>query len=212
MQPSYNRIAGQQLERIAGLSDGIFAVAMTLIVLEIRIPEHATVTSEGDLWAALLTLAPQVATYLMSFLTLGIFWVGQQTQLSFCVRADRNLAWIQFLFLAAVATMPFSTSLLSHYVTFRTALIVYWLNIVALGGALFVSWNYASSAGLLRDTATAEISSAVRRRIVVAQGLYAFGAALCAISTYLSMGFIVIVQLYYAIAPRLPKFARALDH
>ena len=90
----YNRIAGQNLERLAALSDGVFAVAMTLLVLDLRAPAAEAIHSEQDLLAALLALAPRLVTYLMSFLTLGIFWLGQQTQLDRLARSDRDLAWI----------------------------------------------------------------------------------------------------------------------
>jgi Endosomal/lysosomal potassium channel TMEM175 len=102
---TYNRIAGQSVERISALSDGLFAIAMTLIVVEIHVPEAAKVHSEGDLWQALIALGPRILMYLMSFLTLGIFWVGQQTQLNHLKRADRDLAWIHLGFLATVATL-----------------------------------------------------------------------------------------------------------
>ena len=75
MALSYNRLtAGRRLERIAGLSDGVFAIAMTLIVLEIHVPDAGPIRSEQDLWNALLGLGPRLLTYLLSFLTLGIFW------------------------------------------------------------------------------------------------------------------------------------------
>jgi hypothetical protein len=75
----YNAIAGRSVERLAALSDGIFAVAMTLLVLDLRVPAAETLRSENGLWVALLALSPPLIVYLMSFLTLGIFWVGQQT-------------------------------------------------------------------------------------------------------------------------------------
>lgn len=82
MATLYNRIQGRNLERLAALSDGIFAVAMTLLVLDLYLPAAAQVHSESELWAALCAMAPQWVTYGMSFLTLGIFWAGQQTQLN----------------------------------------------------------------------------------------------------------------------------------
>ncbi len=90
----YNRIAGQSVERLAALSDGIFAVAMTLMVLDLRLPAAEAIHSEHDLWRALVALLPRLLTYLMSFLTLGIFWVGQQSQLNHLARSDRHLSWI----------------------------------------------------------------------------------------------------------------------
>ena len=203
MDRFYNRIAGGSLERIAALSDGVFAVAMTLIVLDIHVPPHAGIVSEGDLWRALAGIVPHLVTYLMSFLTLGIFWVGQQTQLNHFARADRNLAWIHILFLALIALLPFSTSLLADFIEFRVALILYWVNILAFGLVLIWSWLYAKSARLVTAEAPDNLHDAIIQRILMAQVLYALGAALSAISTYWSIGFIVLVQLNYAIAPRL---------
>lgn len=205
MRVSYNAIAGQSVERLAALSDGIFAVAMTLLVLDLRTPSAEAIHSGYDLRHALLALAPQIVMYMMSFLTLGIFWIGQQTQLNHLDRSHRSLAWIHLVFLFAVTLMPFSTRLLAEFVMYRTALIVYWLNILLLGGALYFSWNCAVALGLVKADVAAEVPPAIQRRIVIAQSLYAFGAFLCIFSTYWSITFIVVVQLFYAVAPRLGR-------
>jgi uncharacterized membrane protein len=199
----YNRIAGKNLERIAALSDGLFAIAMTLIVLEIHVPAASAIHGEADLAHALFALAPRIVMYLMSFLALGIFWVGQQTQLNHLAEADRDLTWIHLAFLAAVAVMPFSTELLGEFITYRTAMLVYWANVLLLGLTLYWSWVHARRARLIKRDAPAGLSTAIMRRIVIAQSLYALGMALCIISTYLSIAFIFLVQLNYAIAPRI---------
>src|ERR1700757_2275040 len=95
---AYNELAGRSLERSAALADGIFAFAMTLLVLDLRIPDLGTIHSEGDLFRALLALGPRFLAALMTFLTLGIFWVGQQTQLSMYARSDRHASWLQLTF------------------------------------------------------------------------------------------------------------------
>ena len=202
MKISYNRIAGQSVERLAALSDGIFAVAMTLMVLDLRLPAAQAIHGERDLWHALGALAPRLLTYLMSFLTLGIFWVGQQTQLNHLARSDRHLSWIHLGFLFAVTISPFSTMLLAEFITYRAALLVYWSNILLLGAILYGSWGYALRAGLVNDDIPADVPAAICRRIMIAQALYAVGALLCVISTYWSMAFILLVQLNYALAPR----------
>src|SRR5580704_13287858 len=115
MDTSYNQLAGRSVERLAALSDGIFGVAMTLLLLELHVPAREEIHSEGALWHALIGLAPQLAVYFMSFLTLGIFWVGQQAQLSHLTRSDRHLTWIHLLFLFAITLMPFSTRLLAEF-------------------------------------------------------------------------------------------------
>ncbi|MFZ3218068.1 MAG: TMEM175 family protein [Candidatus Acidiferrales bacterium] len=203
MPTHYNQIAGQSVERLAALSDGIFAVAMTLLVLDLRVPAADAVHSEQDLWRALLAISPQIVMYTMSFLTLGIFWVGQQTQLNHLARAQRSLAWIHLLFLFAVTLTPFSTKLLAEHTALRSALLLYWLNIVLLGVALYFSWNCALSLGLVKHDMPPEISAAIKHRIVLSQALYAFGAALCILNTRWSIAFIMAVQLQAAIAPRL---------
>ncbi len=202
MRSLYNRVAGQSVERLAALSDGIFAVAMTLLVLDLRVPATDAVHSEHDLRRALIVLSPRLLVFLMSIMTNGIFWVGQQTQLNHFARADRNLAWIHIAFLCCISLTPFSTALLAEFIHYRTALLVYWSNILLLGLTLFWSWTYATRANLLADDLPPEIHPAVIRRIVIAQLLYALGARLCFFNTYYSIAAIVMVQLNYAIAPR----------
>lgn len=204
MQVSYSGIAARGLERVAALSDGVFAIAMTLLVLEIHVPELPELTTDGDLWNGLLLLGPRFVTYLLSFLTLGIFWAGQQTQMNHMARADRDLSWIYVAFLAFIAIMPFTTSLLAEHISLRLALIIYWANIFVLGSILYLAWVYARRAGLLKDEAGPEVDRAIRRRIGVAQALYAFGAALCLINTGWSIAWIVLVQLNFATGPRIP--------
>src|SRR5712692_2068589 len=176
----YQHISGQNIGRLAALSDGIFAVAMTLLVLNIAVPTigvavhrqqpiwaAGALASEATVWNALVPLGPHLLTYLMSFLTLGIFWAGQQTQLNYFARSDHRLTWIHLVFLLAVVFMPFSTALLA----------------------------YASRAGLLAPEATKEVGAASRRRIVVYQILYAGAALLCVFNTYLAIAVLVLLQL-----------------
>jgi len=204
MRTSYNAITGQSLERLAALSDGIFAVAMTLLVLDLHVPASEMIHSQGELWHSLAGATPQLISYVMSFITLGIFWNGQQAQLNCFTHSDRPLSWIHIAFLFAVSIMPFSTRLLAEFITYRSVLIAYWGNILLLGIVLYISWRYAERAGLLAEDVTREKQCAVERRIVVAQALYAFGACLCIINNYVSIAFIALVQLNFALAPRLP--------
>ena len=201
----YNQIANRSLERIGALSDGLFAIAMTLIVLEIQVPVLAHGATDGDLANALLALGPRFVTYLLSFLTLGIFWNGQQTQLSYIDRGNRDLAWLELVFLAVIALFPFTTSLLAENIDLRLALGLYWLNIFVAGAMLWAIWSYAARAGLLREGTRPEVGAAIRRRIGIAQALYFVGFLIAVLptGTYPAIAWIVLVQLNFAIAPRL---------
>ena len=202
MAKSYNQIAGQSAERLAALSDGVFAVAMTLLALDLRAPAAEAIHSEHELGRALIVLSPRLLMYMMSFMTLGIFWVGQQTQLNHLERSSRGLTWIHIAFLFLVTTVPFSTALLAEFTHYRLALLVYWVNILLLGSTLYWSRVCAVGSGLVQSDVPTDVSQAIKQRIVVAQSLYAFGALLCLVSNYVSIGFIVLVQLSYALAPR----------
>lgn len=201
----YNQIANRSLERIGALSDGLFAIAMTLIVLEIRVPDIGHIQTDADLLGALGQLGPRFLTYLLSFLTLGIFWNGQQTQLTYLTRGNRDLAWLTLLFLAIVALFPFTTSLLAEFFTFRLALGLYWADIVLCGLALLAIWIYAERAGLVREDAGPDVGRLIRRRILIAQALYGLGfvISLLPTGTLPGMIFIIVVQLNFAIAPRI---------
>jgi uncharacterized membrane protein len=216
----YRQFSGQNLGRLAALSDGIFAVAMTLLVLNIAVP-HATVShseqplwasgswqSEGQLLSTLAPLAPQLLIYFMSFLTLGIFWAGQQTQLNFFARTDHRLTWIHLVFLLVVVMMPFSTALLAEYITYRLPMAIYWLNLMLLGLLLYISLKYASRAELMSPDATKEIGRASERRIIVYQLLYAGACLLCVVNTYLAIAVLVLLQLNSVIVPPIPPLNR----
>ncbi|QPC90742.1 TMEM175 family protein [Mesorhizobium sp. INR15] len=187
--------------RIVGITDGVFAIALTLIVLEIRVPSQEAIHSEHELLAAIGALAPRFLTYALSFLTLTIFWFGQQAQHGLIARSDRRLATLNLCFLAFIALLPFSTDLLADFLHFRTAVLVYWLNLLMLGVTLFASWHYAAKSGLLAEGVDAETTRTVYLRIVKAQILWAIGAALCFVSPLLSVGFILVAQLGYAATP-----------
>jgi uncharacterized membrane protein len=200
MSVTYNRIAGQSVERLAALSDGSFGVAMTLLLLELKVPER--LPGEAELRHELVKLLPGIAVYLMSFITLGIFWVGQQTQLNHLKSSDRHLTWIHLAFLFAVTLLPCSTRLLTNNMTLRTALLCYWGNILLLGTMLYLAWGRATRAQLVDEQVSVEMRAAICRRIIIAQTLYAVGAALCFFSNYLSIAVIVLIQLNYALAPQ----------
>ncbi len=208
MLTHYNRIAGQSVERLAALSDGVFAVAMTLLVLDLHAPAAEAIHSEGDLLHALAPLAPRLLVYLLSFMTLGVFWVGQQVQLSHLERSTRDLTWTHLVFRVVVSLMPFSTALMAEFISFRVALLIYWLNILLFGALLFASWRCAIASTVLKPGLPPGTVVAVQRRIVIAQALYAVGALLCVFDTYWSIGFIILVQLNYVLAPRIGFLAR----
>jgi uncharacterized membrane protein len=205
---TYHEVAGTRVDRIAALTDALFAIALTLTVLEVRVPMHQGIATETDLWSVIVPLAPRVLAYLLSFLTLGIFWIGDQTFLNHLRRSDRYLTWLHLGYLATIAIVPVSTGLLADYITYRTAVFLYWVNILAIGVMSLVTVWYAKRAGLLDGTAGEEAVATLERRLVMGQILYAIGAGLALIQTFWSIGFIVLVQIWFAFGPQRLPFRR----
>ena len=201
MDRVYNQVAGRSVERLNALSDGVFAIAMTLLVLELHLPASEAIVSEAGLQQALRETAPAFAAYFLGFLTLGIFWMGQQALLARLERSDRTMSWLQIFFLSIVSLMPFATSVLAGHMGLRTAIGLYWVVLALLGLTLGLGLRHAVRNDLLGDDPQA-VAAPLGRRIAFAQALYAVGALLCLVNPLLSVGFIFLVQLNFAVAPR----------
>ncbi len=195
-----NKIAGHDTGRIIAISDGVFGVALTLLVLEIRVPPFENIHSEGELIHLFWSLKEKFLVYLMAFMTTGIFWLGHSSQYKHIVKSDRNLNWINLVFLLFVTMLPFSTAFLGNYIHFRFPIFIYWFNIFMLGAMLYINWIYALGKNFVNPESKNEVDKALKNRIIIAQSLYAAGALMCFINPVLSIVFIILVQANYAFA------------
>lgn len=198
----YNLISGFRLQRIEAISDGVFAIALTFLALDIKVPASELIHTESELVATFLKLAPKLLTYFLSFITLGIYWLAQSTQFHYISSSDRNLNWINLFFLLAVSIMPFTTAFLSQYIQFKFSIILYWFNLSLLGLLLGFNWYYAKKNSFLSIDKNEQnaITQTIKRRIVESQILYTISAALYFIDSYIGIGLLVLIQLNYAFA------------
>ncbi|MEO8526387.1 MAG: TMEM175 family protein [Caldimonas sp.] len=121
------------LNRSEALTDGIFAVAMTLLVIELKLPEHGLVHSAEDLHAALLSLLPKAIAWVLSFFVLALFWIGHHRVFAYVRRADARLVVLNLLELSAASLMPFSSALSGEFGGQLVSQVVYSANMAALG-------------------------------------------------------------------------------
>ena len=201
MSEVYNQFSGRSLSRVQALADGVFAVAMTLLVLDVRLPDMHADDSRA-LWSQLNDLGPNVAAYLLSFTMLGTFWLALHTVLELCDRSDRMLAWAVLSFLFFVTTLPFTASVLADHVHVPLAVVLYWLNLAALGTTL--AWLVVHARADLVEPQHAPAMSLVRRRLVLAQTLYAVAALVTFASPVAAIVGLALVQLFFIVSPRLP--------
>jgi uncharacterized membrane protein len=191
-----NAPSGIGKHRVEALADGVFSIAMTLLVLNIQVPDLAA-PDVPQLPAALLALWPKLAVYAASFLVIGVFWVGHHAQLHFVRHADRPFLWMNVVFLPLVSAVPFSASLLGRYPGEGTAALVYALHLAATGAVLLLQFEYAARRGLFSAHVDARFVRAARRRLATGPVLYLAAAAAAFVSTALSLGLCLAVVAVY---------------
>jgi len=145
MSPDDPRPAGRGLppNRLEAFSDGVFAIAITILVLEIALP----LTAEEDLLGALVGLWPAYLAYLISFLTIGWVWVGHAAITSAMARVDALFIRLNLLLLMAIAFLPFPTRLMGEYFGERepeqVAVVFYGIVLIVIAALLRALWQYA---------------------------------------------------------------------
>ena len=158
------------LERLVFFSDAVFAIAITLLALEIRLPASESELSNGELFDRLLSIWPHYLAYAISFLVIGTFWMGHHRKFRFIRRYDSTLILLNLLLLMVVAFIPFPTAVLSEYGN-RTATIFYALTMVMVGLLSAMLWWYAVTVPRLVEANLALHQR--RREFVVALALAA---------------------------------------
>jgi len=121
-----------EVGRLLALSDGVFAIAMTLLVLGIPVPQ-LTNPSDTDLQGALRNVLPDVGSFALSFLLVGTYWMAHRRLLKGVVRTDARLVWLNLFMLLLVCMVPFTAAVLSRYGSLATAVIIYAANLALLG-------------------------------------------------------------------------------
>ena len=190
---------GLSKHRVEALSDGIFAFAMTLLVLDVKIPKLPQAAIEaGRLAPTLLALWPKFLSYITSFIVLGVFWVGQHGYTHFLKRTDRWLLWITLLFLMLIVCVPFSTDLLGDYPTQKVAVMIYGGNITALGLTLSLQWWYATHRHRLvgRDLEPEMVRKGTQR-ILGGAVVYSCAVLLALINPTISVILYAVIPIFY---------------
>ena len=139
--------SAEGIGRILALSDGVFAIAITLLILEIAVPA----TNDAGLPKALLGLWPRYLAYVVSFVVIARFWVIHRQTFQLIARDDAVLVWLNLLLLMFVAFLPFPTAVLGKHNASPAAAVLYASSVILAGMASAASWWYASGrGGLLR--------------------------------------------------------------
>lgn len=189
--------------RIEALSDGIFAIAMTLLVLELHIPDLPHNAPNVVVAPALMKLLPKLATYAVSFLSLGVFWVGHHNMYHAIRRTDRTLLWLNILFFMFASLLPFSTSILNAFPQTQVAPLLFGANLTMLGWILYFQWLYASrQQHMLTEAVTSEYNALVRARFLAYPVIALLTMFICFWSVEISLGIYLLLLPLYMIPGR----------
>ena len=137
-----NKLTGLTTTRIQSLGDSIFAFAMTLLVLNFRLPTNNIAGGTGHV---LVELIPHFIVYVLSFIALGVLWVAQHNQYNWIQRSNRSFLWINIFFFMFVVLIPFSTDLLASYNQDLLAVMFYGINLIICTSLLYLHWSYATN-------------------------------------------------------------------
>jgi uncharacterized membrane protein len=186
--------------RIEALSDGIFAIAMTLLVLELKLPELPKTASNVQVWPELMKLWPVFISYAASFASLGVYWVAHHNLYHHVRRADRVLLCLNVLFFMFVSFVPFSTSVVNAFPQTQIAPEFFGANITLIGWVLWLQWKYAcSQPEMLAPHVTPEYRDLVRSRFFWIPVVLTFTVLVCYWSVELSLAVYVLLLPFYLI-------------
>ena len=140
------------LHRIEALTDGVFAIVMTLLVLDISIPLIAHSSLQVELPRRLIELWPKFYSYVLSFIVLGMFWSNHHFAFHHIKRSNNGLVWINIFFLMFVALIPFTTSLIGDYRMEQLPFVIYVINVLLILIMRLILWTYATGKYRLVDS------------------------------------------------------------
>src|SRR5215472_5755396 len=196
-------VSGLSTNRLEAFSDGVFAVAITLLVLNLQVPQIITVSELvprlGELW-------PKLLSYTLSFVLVGIYWVAHHNTFHYIQRSDRNLLWLNILLLMCIVFLPFPTALLGQYPEERVSIICYAGTLVITGLVLQALWWYATSCyRLVNKTIDPRLVQRATRRNLTGPLIYLLAIGISLFSVPASLVLFFLVPAYYIFPGRIDR-------
>jgi len=128
--------------RVEGLTDGIFAVVMTLLVLDVKLPSNIGSLTDAELWSLLVSFEPKLSAYIISFIVSAVFWLGHHALMHRVEGVDRVFLWLNLGFLFALTFLPFTADLIGEHPHVQTAVLLYGVNLVLIVSMQLTLWRY----------------------------------------------------------------------
>jgi TMEM175 potassium channel family protein len=186
------------VNRLHALTDGVYAIAMTLLVLELHVPDAR---SSAELVTGLVSIAPSLFGFALGFAVLGTYWVGSAVNLSHLARVNRAALFLNVLQLFFISLLPFTTALIGRYPDEAAAVIVYALHLELLGLSQYAHWIYVlRHPELVHSPIDARTARTATIRILVGPAAWAVAMLLALVSPRLGYAVFYVVLVGYLVA------------
>jgi TMEM175 potassium channel family protein len=185
--------------RLEAFSDGVLAIVITLLVLELKAPHLEVANDAGEALAALMALGPKFLGYLLSFFFVAVFWVNHHRFFRLVQRVDSGLLWLNVLLLLALSFVPFPTGMIGEYPGNATGLALFALVLMTAGIAFNLMWRHARSRQLYHEGVSPAVVAQAAARGLVGPALYALAAVLAFVLPLAAWALFVIIPLFYVL-------------
>lgn len=193
--------------RLAAFSDGVFAIVITLLILDIRFPE----VEYSQFAATLVSVLPRILAYVMSFIIIGLYWVIHHNSMHVIKKTDRGFLWLNMLLLLCVSFIPFPTSLVGRYPFQAGPIMIYGITLISCNAVGYVMLLYVH---YHRHLATAEFGDKYLRShtpvYIIVNGFY-LGAVLVA-HLFPLLSYIIYIAVVVVIIFFLPKVDDGINY
>lgn len=183
--------------RLEAFSDGVLAIVITLLVLEIKAPHLAAPSDGGEALAALAALGPKFLGYLLSFFFVAVFWVNHHRFFRLVERVDTRLLWLNTLLLLALSFIPFPTAMIGEYPTNPVSLALFAVVLMLAGVAFNLMWRQAQARQLYHAGVAPAVVASAAARGLIGPVAYSLAALVAFIFPPAAWAIFIIVPLFY---------------
>ena len=193
--------AGFETTRIEALADGIFAVAMTLLVLDVKLPDSELYATNHDLIARILSLEHIYVIYFVSFIVLGMYWVAHHATFHYIRYVDHTLLWINLFFLFVITSVPFGTDMLGSHNALTFPYLYFGTKVLLLSSLLVSQIFYLRRHP---ELAQPSLTQAVVRKIVRRSAIFALVPVLSMVAVFYNMRLALYIYFLLPVVHFLP--------
>lgn len=204
---THDHNGGLAKNRIESLCDCVFSIVMTLLILDIRIPQMPPEQAHALLPETLALLWPKIVSMVVSFIVLGVYWVGHHTQFHQIRRMNRTALWLNIFFMLTIAFIPFSASLIGQYPQEQIVVLVYGFNHMLAGSLIYAHWVYATRKHRLVDPDIPPLLvKAIKSRIALGLLVTLIAMGVSFVNPFISILLYIGIALFYLLPGRVDYY------